>query len=103
MGKDFYDIIFTGESTDPEWKNAGQVAVLESIVAYKDEREEELLTLRFIDFTNDQDSRLHGLTFREGFEYELQVRFHEYDVENNYLQEFCDGFINLRSRLFRNM
>lgn len=99
VGKDFYDIIFTGESTDSEWKNAGQVAVLESIVAYKDEREEELLTLRFIDFTNDQDSRLHGLTFREGFEYELQVRFHEYDVENNYLQEFCDGFINFKIKI----
>lgn len=99
VGKDFYDIIFTGESTDPEWKDAGQVAVLESIVAYKDKREEELLTLRFIDFTNDQDSRLHGLTFREGFEYELQVRFHEYDAVGNYLQEFCDGFINFKIKI----
>lgn len=99
VGKDFCDIIFTGESTDPDWKNAGQVAVLESIVAYKDKREEELLTLRFIDFTNDQDSRLHGLTFREGFEYELQVRFHEYDAVGNYLQEFCDGFINFKIKI----
>lgn len=94
VDKNFCDIIFTGESTDPDWKNAGQVAVLESIVAYKDEQKGELLTLRFIDFTNDENSPLSGLTFREGFEYELQVRFHEYDADGNYLNEFCDGFIN---------
>ena len=99
VDKNFCDIIFTGESTDPDWRNAGQVAVLKSIVAYKDEQKGELLTLRFTDFTNDQDSPLHGLTFCEGFEYELQVRFHEYDAGSNYLNEFCDGFINFKIKI----
>lgn len=78
----FTDIVFTGESTDPDWQNkAVKVATLKKI-------DNEHMAISFEE----------GLTFREGFEYELQVRFHEY-VNGVYWSEPCDGFIDFKIKV----
>lgn len=96
---DFADIIFTGNTTDPVWKNkAGKVATLESINAKRDDGVSDL-RLKFFDFANEEDGTLSGLQFREGFEYELQIRFHEYDVDGVYLMRPCDGIIDFMLKI----
>lgn len=100
METDFTDIIFTGNTTDPEWKDkSGKVATLKPISVTKDQTTPRQLVLEFFDFTNEEDGTLSGLQFREGFEYELQIRFHEYDNAGAYLKQPCDGVINFMLKI----
>ncbi len=88
------DILFIGGSTTddaPEAKHTEKVAELVSI-------DKEKLVLKFINLKEEGDL-LKDFTFKEGFEYELQVRFHEYDEEGNYMDKNCDGFINFKIKV----
>lgn len=99
-GKSFANIIFTGETSDPDWMNkSGKVAILQDIDAVNTDSYNSLLKLRFIDFS-EEGEQLKDLQFREGFEYELQVRFHEYNRNDEYLDgEYCDGTINFMIKI----
>ena len=53
-GKSFANIIFTGETSDPDWMNkSGKVAILQDIDAVNTDSYNSLLKLRFIDFSEE--------------------------------------------------
>lgn len=90
--EDVRNILFTGTTTDVPWVNqSGKVAELVSI-------DKEKLVLQFINL-EEEGGTLKNFTFKEGFEYELQVRFHEYDENGNYMDKNCDGFINFKIKV----
>lgn len=92
VGEDVRNILFTGTTTDVLWANqTGKVAELVSI-------DKEKLVLQFINL-KEEGGTLKNFTFKEGFEYELQVRFHEYDENGNYMDKNCDGFINFKIKV----
>lgn len=86
------NILFTGTTTDVPWVNqSGKVAELVFI-------DKEKLVLQFINL-EEEGGTLEAFTFKEGFEYELQVRFHEYDENGYYMDKNCDGFINFKIKI----
>lgn len=92
VGENVRNILFTGTTTDVLWANqTGKVAELVSI-------DKEKLVLQFINL-KEEGGTLKDFTFKEGFEYELQVRFHEYDENGNYMDKNCDGFINFKIKV----